>query len=260
MSPIVHGDRSVLVLGKAVTILDALAKSSPLTLSQLTAPASLSKSTAYRLLNTMVTLGLVERAPTVGYRLGLRMLEYGAAMRDGLDLRRESLPHIMALADQTELATFLCIRRDDEAFCIERIEGKHVQVLVLRVGTSLPLHRGAASLVLLAHQPGYWIDEYLLRAGVEHTERLRGSLAAVREAGYAVSNQDVTPGIAALGAPVRDHSGDVVAAVSVSGVVQMFEDRWDEIRRAVRECAERCSQSLGYGATSVRMRKDASVR
>lgn len=252
MNPAAHGERSILVLGKAVVILDTLAESSPATLTLLTSTVGLNKSTVYRLLRTMVDLGLVEHLPSGGYRLGLRMLRYGEALRDGLELRRESLPYMAELANETGLATFLCIRRGDEAFCIERIAGKHVQLLVLQVGTSLPLHKGAASLVLLAHQPSDWVEEYLRRSTVLQPERLRLALAEVRNDGYAVSNQDVVPGIAALGAPVRDHSGEVVAAVSVSGVVQMFEHRWDEIGAAVCACAERCSHSLGYWAAPVR--------
>ena len=131
MNPAAHGERSILVLGKAVVILDTLAESSPATLTLLTSTVGLNKSTVYRLLRTMVDLGLVEHLPSGGYRLGLRMLRYGEALRDGLELRRESLPYMAELANETGLATFLCIRRGDEAFCIERIAGKHVQLLVL---------------------------------------------------------------------------------------------------------------------------------
>ena len=108
---------------------------------------------------------------------------------------------------------FLCIRRGYEAVCIERIDGRWVQSMALQLGGSLPLHVGAAPRVLLAHEPrGFW-DEYLaqgpLAALTPNTPRARSSLVRaleqVRDAGCAVSDEDVVLRDGRRRRPIFDH-------------------------------------------------------
>ena len=121
------------------------------------------------------------------------------------------------LHELTEETVFLCVRRDDVAVFIECLPGKHVQALALGLGGSLPLHAGAAPRVLLAYEPKDVQADYLRRVDlVSFTDRtpstpsaVKRALSEVRAKGYAVSDEDVTIGIAALGAPIFDHTGRI---------------------------------------------------
>ena len=128
--------------------------------------------------------------------------------------------------EETEETVFLCIRRGHEAVCIERIDGRWVQSMALRLGGSLPLHVGAAPRVLLAFEPREFWEEYVRADGglepftrrtpVPKTALFR-ALEEVRDRWLSISDEDVVVGMAAVGAPIFDHRGRVCAALSMSG-------------------------------------------
>ena len=188
------------------------------------------------------------------YRLGLRLFHLGAAVGRRLEVRQAARPALEELHRATEETVYLCIRRGDEALCVDRIDGLWVQSLTLRVGEALPLHLGAASRALLAHESAAFRRGYLERATLERlTERTPASrtavareLRSVLERGYAVSDGDIRLGIASVGAPVRDHTGAVVAAVSVGGLRPSILDDEAATAALVRAAAERISRALGH--------------
>src|SRR5207244_10669190 len=87
------------------------------------------------------------------YRLGWRLLRLGSAVIARLDERQAALPVMERIHERTGETVFLCVRRGDDAVCIERLDGLRVQSLMLRLGGSLPLHLGAGPRTLLAWEP-----------------------------------------------------------------------------------------------------------
>ncbi|HST19388.1 MAG TPA: IclR family transcriptional regulator [Gaiellaceae bacterium] len=150
---------------------------------------------------------------------------------------------------------FLLVRRERSAVCIERLEGLRVQSLALRLGGSLPLHAGAGPRVLLAWEPvdewETYVDDGALETHIGETPTTRlalfRELNATLKRGYAVSDEDVTPGIASLGAPIFDYTGGVRAALSIGGMKSLVlgADR-DEFVRLLVDGAREISRALGY--------------
>ncbi len=254
-----NGDNSVGVLTKVVAILDGLVAEGELTPARLAELVDAPRSTVYRLLSSLQHEGFVEQGARRGtYRLGLKLLRLGSAAAAQFDERRAALPVMERLHGETGETIFLCVRRDDSAVCIERLDGRRVQSLALRLGGSLPLHAGAAPRVLLAYEPQEVWERYLARGALQvYTGRtpatrdeLLDELRATRARGYAVSDEDVTPGIAAIGAPVFDYSGAIRASLSVSGVrSEILGDAASAmIERVVRSAAE-VSRGLGFSAS-----------
>jgi DNA-binding IclR family transcriptional regulator len=260
-----RGISAIQVIDRAVVLLRVLHGSEqPLGLSEIATRASLSKSTTRRILASLEGNGLCEREDA-GYRLGLGLLELGMAVRDRLDLRARSRQHLEGLAARTSLTIYLCIRQDDRAVCIERLDGRYADSLALRLGGSLPLHVGGAPRALLAHLPQEELADYLdrhetdLAGRTDHTLRTPEAIVAdaelVRRRGFSVADEDVADGTSSVGAPVFDHSGDVVAALSVSGLAaHVTGDRLDELAALATETAAAISLALGFtaptGATS----------
>jgi DNA-binding IclR family transcriptional regulator len=132
---------------------------------------------------------------------------------------------------------------------------QEVKIFALRVGGRLPLHTGAAPRVLIA---GLNIDEiegYVKRSGlpgftpktITTLEDLLKDIQTTLKQEYALSVEDVTPGIAAVGAPVRDYSGKIIASISVSGLSSRFDAaRLRELAEAVKKTAKRISRHMGY--------------
>lgn len=251
------GAASVQVLDKVAAVLDCLAHAGEMSAAELATALEEPRSTVYRLLSSLQQLGFVEQGNRRGaYRLGLKLFRLGSAIMSRFDERQAALPIMERIHDRTGETVFLCVLREQEAVCIERIDGRRVQSLVLRLGGSLPLHACAAPRVLLAFQPRKRWNDLVASNGLESftdrtpatREALFTELEAVLRDGYAVSDEDVTPGIAALGAPVFDHTGSIRAALSISGIRGeiLGESVFDEVRELVVAGASEISRQLGF--------------
>jgi DNA-binding IclR family transcriptional regulator len=250
------GQSGVQVVAKAAALLDHLAAERELTPAQLAELLAEPRSTVYRLLATLEALELVETTPRrTGYRLGLKLFRLGSAVVARFDERQAALPLMEQIHEETGETVFLCVLREQEAVCIERIDGQRVQSLALRLGGSLPLHAGAAPRVLLAYQPVEAWEKYFatgpLHAFTPNTPVRRSDLFRrledVRDLGYAVSDEDVTIGIAAIGAPIFSHQGDVRASLSLSGVrPEILGGNAEAMIERVVTAARDISRALGH--------------
>lgn len=246
---------SVGVLNKANQVLGYLEKHPEAGPTGVAEALGMNKSTAFRLLSALAQIGLLDNDPERGtYRLGLRLLELGHKVQDRLDLRRIALPHLRELAQKTGLTTFVCVRRGQDVVCLDRVAAGQVDVLELQPGGRLPLHVGGAGKAILASLPDEEVEEYLATADlVALTERsivdpasLREELRRTRARGYSESWEDVTVGIAALGAAVTDVRGEVAGAISVSGLAVMVGGpNHGELVQALITTAKNISRQLG---------------
>jgi DNA-binding IclR family transcriptional regulator len=248
---------SVAVLVKATALIDALAQRGELTPAQLAEALDEPRSTVYRLLATLQDLEFVEPGHLRGtYRLGLKLFALGATVVQRYDERAASHPVMQRLHEETGETVFLCVRREHQAVCIERIDGVRVALLELRLGGALPLHLGAAPRALLAFEPETAWESYL--DAVSLTERTASSphsraeviaeLRATRQRGYAVSDQDVTLGVASVGAPIFGHTGAVQASISIGGLRDVVLGTDSPIPGLVLEAAREVSRAMGHRA------------
>lgn len=238
------------ILGKADAIIREVERSRCGSVHELAEAVGEPVSSTYRLLSNLRLMGWIDDAPQRGrYRLGLEFLQIGSQVEDLRNPQEEALPRLKRLNQQTHLTTFLCVRRGDEAVCVGRFEGRSVRSLVLTLGGSLSLDRGAAAKALLAHLPQAEQEGVLSRLGYrknseKYTEKL-AELASYREHQLAVSDEDVTPGIGALGAPVFNFRGETVASISVSGLRAAVVGN-QEVTDQLKVAAEQISSALGY--------------
>ncbi|MBB4660451.1 IclR family transcriptional regulator [Conexibacter arvalis] len=247
---------SVKVLSKAVAVLDVLARERELTPAELAERLDEPRSTLYRVIAALEEHDLVQPGGRRGsFQLGLRLFTLGSAVaRRFDDVRAAALPAMERLHERTGQTVFLTVRRGFEALCVERLDGDLVGVMILPVGGTVPLHGGANARALLAFEPPELWEEYLDAGPLERftpsTETTRagltGQLRKIRDDGYSISDQDVIPGIASIGAPVFDHEQRVRASISLSGPqVMVLGDHADENVALVRDAAAAISRQLG---------------
>lgn len=210
-------------------------------------------SSVYRLLQSLTGVGWVDRGWRRGtYRLGLLLLTIGGQLEDKLDVRECALPSMRHLLETTGSTIFLCVRRDTRAVCVERLEGQAVRSLAMQLGSSLPLFVGAAPRAILAFLPPAEQRSSLRASRLPgdpprpDATAIQADIEQVRRDGFAVSDGDVTPGIAALGAPVFNHRGELEAAISISGLRSQILDSTREANIAlITSCAREVSRALG---------------
>jgi IclR family KDG regulon transcriptional repressor len=242
---------------RAVALLDQFSLDHPeWGLTELSDRTGLSKSTTHRLLATLEKAQMVEFDRATGrYRLGLKAFRLGSVVAKSMELVRQADPLLRQLANETAESTFLVVAEGDQALCLRRFDGDHqVRVLVLEPGRRSPFNCGAAQRVLLAHLPDAHWEEVVAQHVVRMTqyslvtrEELERDRKEIRERGYAVGWEDVALHACALGSPVRDATGQVVASVSLSGIVQRFSaERLPSLIRKVMELGDVLSQRLGY--------------
>lgn len=217
---------------KIASILDLFSPQQPdLTLSDMAQQLGWNKPTTSRIAHTLVKVGLLdhirdERGPR--FRLGLRLLGLANLVANTLDVRQEALPYLQQLAGQLGDTCYLLLHRGARAVCVARVPGSFViRELSMDIGDSLPLNRGGAPIAILAHLADQERENVFALLGIVEPERSAWleRIAGIRRLGYAVSRQEVHCETTAVGAPIFDHSGHVLAAISLGGPAGRFDDK-----------------------------------
>jgi len=255
-----EGRYTIQVLAAALDVIELLAHGSTggagRTATEISDELGLHRNRVFRILKTMEYRGYVEADPeTHSYQLGIRFLHVGQHVQTRLGLRQAAGPVLKKLAENTGDVASLWVLSDMSAVCVDWHKGPHMLQLLPSIGRSLPLHVGAAPKILLAHMPederSRVLSEIELEAFTANTitdrDVLRDCLAEVRSQGYAVDEEDYEYGEHAFGAAVRDHTGRVVAALSVAVPKTRYDPaRRDDLIEAVVNAADEASGNLGF--------------
>jgi DNA-binding IclR family transcriptional regulator len=247
---------TVQALNRAIDVLMAFSEQSPaLTLGEVSARTGLSKPTAFRLLATLRNRGLIRQDPGSGkYELGFSMLALAAVRARQANVRDRAVRVMRNIRDAVNETVVLSVREGDSRVHVDQVEGRHPFRRIASPGERAPLYAGAASKVLLAALSDGEVDDYLRRVPlvplstttVTNRARLRKELALIRQRDYAQGLNERNLGGAGVAAPVRDHTGCVVAVLHVSVPITRYTSRVRALCvRAVREGAVALSRELG---------------
>ncbi|SRR5581483_258784 len=238
---------SVRAVERAVELLFRLASHPEgIGLQRLAAEVGCSKSTVHRLLATLQGLGVVEQDGRLReYRLGQRVRELAG---QGDELRRAALPLMRELVESTAETVTLHVIEGDSHVVIEQCESPHEIRRILPLGQAVPLLTGATARAILAFLPSDRTQQTLART---RTTRESGpsmaQLAEVRERGYSLSPGERIAGGTALSAPIFDRSGDLCAALSLSGPrFRLSSARAARFAPLLVGAAARISHALGF--------------
>ena len=239
------------VLDRAVRVLDAFGSSGKvLPLAELARRSALPTSTALRLAQQMLALGLLERLDDGRFAVGIRMLELGSRARRGNGIRSIALPFLEELHRATGNYVLLGVRDGDEAVLIERLSSVGPSDSMYPVGRRLPLAATGLGLALLAHAPNASQEDYLATPRIIEPEgvpfdpeRLRRHLHRVRVDGFATISRSVGPRWASVGCPIFGLDDEPLAAVSVVAPPQELLPR--SVRTALIAIAGVISRHLG---------------
>ena len=246
---------SVQSVDRALSILEALARAGEAGVTELAGSLGVHKSTAFRLVATLESHGLVEQVDGRGkYRLGVGLLRLAGATTARLDVVQEARPISRKLAADTGETVNVAVLADRSALYLDQVAGSSALQSHNWVGQHIPLHATANGKVLIVDLDEKQLTD-LLGKLPQYTERtvtsikaLSQELSEVREQGYAVAVDELELGLAAVAAPVHNAHGDVIASMSVSGpTFRMPQKRIDEIVPVLVEAAAEVSHRLGWG-------------
>jgi DNA-binding IclR family transcriptional regulator len=217
---------------RLIAILGLFEKSmQPLTLNQISEQTGLPVATAHRLVNELVTGGLLTRGSDRRFRVGTRLwlIANHAPVSD--QLRESALPTLARLYEETGENVTLAIMDRNQALYVDRIFGAKSVPTLSKVGGHLPLHTTGVGKVLLAYQPSNKIDELLSRKLEAPTKKsitdpmqLRQDLEQIKARGYSIAIEEMTLGSASIAVPVRVNNR-VVAAVGLVVHIDQFNPK-----------------------------------
>ncbi|MEU2246611.1 IclR family transcriptional regulator [Streptomyces sp. NPDC019224] len=224
---------------------------------EVTRKLQLPRTTVHELLTTLAARSYLVTDPERPgrYRLGVRTYQLGSRYAEQLDLATEGRQVARRLAARCGESVHVAILDGTDAVCVAQADSTHAVRMVSAAGHRLPAHCTSAGKMLLASLPAPELDARLdgleLPALTPHTitgdRELRAALDAVRERGVATEYQESGPGVSCVAAPVRDRSGRVVAALSVSvPMIRWNEERERELATLALEGADELSGRLGH--------------
>ena len=246
------GQSHVQSVDRAIAILYLLAKRGDTGVTEVAAELGVHKSTAFRLIGALEVGNLIEQDGERGkYHLGRGILRLAAATAGRLELPVESRPVCRHLAAELGEAVNVAILDGGEATNILQEYGPAAITGRNWIGQRTPLHATASGKVLLAWMDPVAQKEFLASRlprftphSVTTAVALEADLTSVREQGWASTAEEFEIGLNAVAAPVFDATGEVVAAVGVSGpsyrlTVESFPTVADHILAAAAEISAR---------------------
>jgi IclR family KDG regulon transcriptional repressor len=261
MSPMVIAELdkqpdSVSSVLKVFGILNALAEERDIGITELSQRVMMSKSTVYRFLQTMKTLGYVSQEDeTEKYSLTLRLFELGAKALQNIDLIRIADVAMRELSRVTKETIHLGALDEDGIVYIHKIDSMYNLRMYSRVGRRNPLHSTAIGKVLLAWGESSEVERLLQTitftrstANTLHdAQQLSEQLQVVHQQGYGEDNEEQEQGVRCIAVPVFDRFGVVVAGLSISFPAIRFADASkNHYVELLHQAAKNISAQLGY--------------
>jgi len=237
-------------LSRALDILFALAEEKgSLTVSEIAEKVSIPESSIYRFLQTLEQNGIVERRSKGRIGLGMRILDLARSLSQQMhqELIPLALPIMEELTSITNETSLLFVRSGTNAICIQHVKSRALIQYSTENGRILPLHLGASSKAILAFESEK-IKKAVIDGLKEEHEKLTltDDLLNIRERGYALSHGEADSDVFAIGAPVLDSRGSIVASLSIAGpVFRLDQERTARFTDAVVSFAEQLSRRLG---------------
>ncbi len=240
-----------------VEILEYLAAARrPVDLAQISRDMRMNKSTLHRYLTVLTQHGYVSREEvTRRYRLGARVAWLAAQFLSATDVRQVAHPILEHLAKVSGETIHLAILDRHEIMYIDKVDSQQAVRMASFVGSQAPIHSTSVGKAMLAYQPeSQWL-EYIKNPGLTvctpHTITdptvFVDHLRQVRDQGYAIDRLENEDGICCVAAPIYDHLGKVIAAISITGWnISMTDATIEKMIPLVQDGCRTVSKELGY--------------
>jgi len=244
-------------LQRTFDILEVVANSvSPVSLKYITDETGLPKSTVYRLLNNLEKRDYVKCNSNGSYRLGIQLLMMSQRAEQNFDIKHLARKYLVQLNKLTKETVHLGILTKHRVLYVDTVESPHALRLVAKLGTTNSVHCTALGKALLVEHDAAIIREFLAIDGMERrteytlctVDAYLAEIAKIRRVGYALDDCESELDGRCIGAPIYDNSGQVVAAISISGLASRFSKEYieKEVAGKLLESTGEISRALGY--------------
>lgn len=246
---------------RALTVLSSFSQERPqLRISELVELTGLGQSTVSRLVGAMLALGFLSVDERSGlYTTGPQVVTLAAVALNQSHVHQAGRQIAQSLACELGLGVNLAERRGPSLFYLAHFEGKDAPRSATMIGRGGPLHATGLGKALISDMSrddvaallgGSALPAYTVNT-VTTLDDLMSELAQVRTRGYAVESEELALRRACVAAPIRDRSGSIVAALSISGPMSAIHlpERTETLAMRAIERADQISSDLGFHAS-----------
>lgn len=243
----------------ALDILESFTRTEDeLGVTELSKRLGLHKNNVFRLLATLEHRGYIEQnKETENYRLGAKTLQIGSIFIEQRECRRQARPILESLTAATGETSVVAVLRSTQVIYMDGVETNRTVRAISRVGALLPAHCTAVGKAQLAFLPPADITRLYPEAALQKItprtladrDALAVDLGHVRARGYATETEECDIDVKGIAAPVRDFSGNIIAAVGIiapSGRLSDERIAKDSLADRVQDAARAISAKLGY--------------
>lgn len=242
---------------RALRILDLFDEySTELKITEISNRMQLKKSTVHSLLKTLQKYGYIQQDTETGkYKLGLKLFERGNMAIRNFDIRTVARKYFLDLSKKTGHTVHLVVLDGKEGVYIDKIEGTSANVIYSGVGRKAPIHSTGVGKALVAFKTqeeleklleGYDFEKRTANTITNHQDFLEEA-KKIQQQGYSFDKEENEPGISCIAVPIRNFSGEVIAAFSISmPTPQLDEEQTNRIIPMMKQAANSISKELDY--------------
>jgi len=245
------------ILEKGLKLLEELAQSAEgLTVVELADRIGVHKTSVYRYINSLLDMGYIQSDGDGHYHLGNKILELGSQLLRRMPLRETAHPFLVKLSADTQKTVHLCVLDGHDVVYIDKVESQKTLPILSRIGSHAPAYCTGVGKALLSGLPTDQVvsllREFPLTRRTPETItdpiQLLEEIKLTAERGYAIDNSEHEEGIKCFAAPIKGYGGDIVGAVSITGLKRKFDDprKTETMIVALKKVVAEISRGLGH--------------
>lgn len=247
-------NKSLTVL-RALKVIEFLASGRrPMSVAEVAEGIGADRSTAYRMLMTLMEAGYVTRDELLkAYRLGLRLLSLTRNLLNSGDRSRLVSETLARISERTGETVHYCVHDGDATVLVQRVKGTQLVAVDFQIGDRSSLHCTSIGKAILAFQDVRKVEEVIARGlpkvaekTIVDPERFRREMEKIRVQGYAIDDREFHDDMRCLAVPIFERDGAVTSGISLSGPASRYTlAKLDQLRLEAVEAARHLSCQLG---------------
>ena len=246
----------VQVLDRAFWLIDIISeRGTDMSIAEITEKSGLNRSTAYRLAESLTAHGYLEKTENGHYRLGMRVVSLAGCYINNLDLISVAQPFLWDMAYKFGLTCYMAVLSGTEIVYVARADSFRRGSVFMEIGWRVPAFATALGWCLLSQFPIHVLESMMgdveYKQFAQNTVKNFGDLATclrkTRQDGYAYEVDGFQDGNCCVAVPVYNYCGEIIAALSISGLKENFTDqKREEAIAYIQNIGMQISQKMGY--------------
>jgi len=238
---------------KGMNVLELLSDNEFLTVAQLARLMNINRASSHRFLSTLKELGYADKDESSRYYLTSKVVELGMKVLDRFEIRKIARPFLQELSAKFNETINLGYFNGEEVLTIDKIDSTEILRMDAGIGGGEPAYCTSLGKTILAFLPDKQLKEYFQTVEIKpytpntvtSKDKLNKELMQIKENGYSIDDEELSVGLRCVGAPLFDHNGQALYAISISGPsIRMGSKKIEEMQRELKKVSQNLSGKM----------------